>query len=634
MKKIILSILIFSLTMTNIAFAAAVFTPYTVPENTVVYSTASRSISAIDPVVDETNKKNYFPGNRKHNQLVIYTKAYGTRTGTNEFGAEAIVKGNTVVALSGADSLIPQQDGIVISGHGTAKTWINKNIIVGTKIYIDTEKNSITAYTTSESYIYGAKECIKEVIDLMNYYKAQNPDYYTKKIEESIKDANNCIKKAETRPSQVQEYSQLAIDYANKALALVIPYRSTELRGVWIRPTERSKEEVVQAVSKLSNAGINNIFLETYFHGLTIFPSKTMEKYGFTIENPIFEEFDVLKAYIEECHKKNIKVNIWFETFYVGNKNPNANKTSILAVCPTWANTTKKSCDSKTPVPCASEHNGYFLDPANPEVQTFLMQLLCEIIYTYNPDGINIDYIRYPQSNAPKQIGGDILNWGYTQYAREEFKSIYGVDPVCITPCDNFWQAWCDYRRGKVTNFVRRLSKTCRSNGITLTAVVFPNKYAALANKHQDWTVWSNNNYVDGFTPLFLTCDPATAADLMRGVIRNKNPKTKLYAGIFVTFMNGSQADLIRQIHELRKLNLNGFSIFDYAHFADEYIATLKQSICTPPPQPKKIYTAPKNKKTVKKHTPKKQQVTKKPAPKKESKKTRAKRKIKKLLGV
>lgn len=633
MKKIILLIFILCLTTINsIALASDVYTPYETPKNVVVYSTASRSISATDPVIDETNKKNYFPGNRKNNQLVIYTKAYGTKTGTNEFGAEAIVKGNTVVALSGADSLIPE-DGVVISGHGTAKNWINKNIIVGTKIYIDTEKNSITAYTTSESYIYGAKVCLKEVVDLMNYYKAQNPDYYTKKIEASIQDANNCIKKAESRPSQVQEYSQLAIDYANKALARVVPYRSTELRGVWIRPTERTKEEVVQNVSKLASAGINNIFLETYFHGLTIFPSKTMEKYGFTVENPIFEDFDVLKTYIEECHKKNIKVNVWFETFYVGNKNPNANKTSILAVCPTWANVTKKSCDSKTPVPCASEHNGYFLDPANPEVQTFLMQLLCEIIYSYRPDGINIDYIRYPQSNAPKQIGGDALNWGYTQFAREDFKSIYGIDPICINPGDNFWQAWCDYRRGKVTNFVRRLSKTCRSNNITLTAVIFPNKYAALANKHQDWTVWSNNNYIDGFTPLFLTCDPVTAADLMRGVIRNKNPKTKLYAGIFVTFMNGSQADLIRQIHELRKLNLNGFSIFDYAHFTDEYIATLKQSVCTPPPQPKRIIQKKTTTtKTVKKPV-KKTVQTKKEPPKKELKRTKAKRKLKQLFN-
>ena len=85
----------------------------------------------------------------------------------------------------------------------------------------------------------------------------------------------------------------------------------------------------------------------------------------------------------------------------------------------------------------------------------------------------------------------------------------------------------------------------------------------------------------------------------MRGVIKYKNPKTNLYAGLFVTFMNGSQSDLIRQIHEARKLKIDGFSIFDYAHFQDSYITTLKESVCTPPPEPKKIKVKQKTKKRI-----------------------------------
>ena len=133
--------------MLNTVLASDVYTQYEIPKNVVVYSTASRSISSIDPIVDETNKKNYFPGNRKTNQLVIYTKNYGKRTNTNEFGAEAIVKGNTVVAISGADSLIPD-DGIVISGHGSAKTWINKNMISKKASSLETKGGSCLSYTS------------------------------------------------------------------------------------------------------------------------------------------------------------------------------------------------------------------------------------------------------------------------------------------------------------------------------------------------------------------------------------------------------------------------------------------------------------------------------------------------------
>ena len=599
MKKIntILLLMIVFFNISQIVYAGDIYSDYLPDKDVVVYSKNSRGISSIDPNSENTKKTSYYPGYRGANQLVIYTPAYGKRTGTNEFGSEAIVKGNTVVALSGADSLIPD-GGVVISGHGSAKNWINKNIIVGTKIYINKDNNTITAYTTSESYIYGAKECLKEVQDVMEYYVEHDKDYDKKKIEDCIKSSENCIKKAEHHPTQVKEYSQLAIEYANKALSMAVPFKNDELRGVWIRPACKTKEDVVYVISRLAEAGINNIFLETYYHGMTIFPSKTMVKYGFIEQNPLFTDLDVLKTFVDEAHKRNIKVNVWFETFYVGNKKPESNKKSILAVNPTWANLTKKGYDSEKPVQCSAEHNGYFLDPANPEVQTFLLQLACEIIYNYQVDGINMDYIRFPQAAIPKVAGSEINAWGYTQYAREEFKSFYNVDPLALTPQDQLWKAWNDYRRGKITEFVRRLSKICRSNKVTLTAVIFPNRYSALENKHQDWAVWTDNDLIDGFTPLFLTCDPVTAADMMRGVIRYKNTKTKLYAGLFIAFMNGSESDLVRQVHEARKLKIDGFSIFDYAHFQDCYISTLKESISNPPPQNTK---KKKKKKKVKK---------------------------------
>ncbi len=34
--------------------------------------------------------------------MVVYTPAFGMRTGTNEFGTEALVEGNIVTTISGA----------------------------------------------------------------------------------------------------------------------------------------------------------------------------------------------------------------------------------------------------------------------------------------------------------------------------------------------------------------------------------------------------------------------------------------------------------------------------------------------------------------------------------------------------
>ena len=130
--------------------------------------------------------------------------------------------------------------------------------------------------------------------------------------------------------------------------------------------------------------------------------------------------------------------------------------------------------------------------------------------------------------------------------------------------------------------FVQKVSVLARDNNIALTAVIFPNREMALDTKLQDWKTWSMMDIVDGFTPLFLTCDDKTAMNLMANVIRNKTSKTKLYGGLFVTFMNGSNSDLIKQIHAIRKYCLNGLIIFDYAHLKDNYIQVLNESVCKP----------------------------------------------------
>ena len=135
-----------------------------------IFSQNTYPISAIDPSILTNAQGSFYPGLRGSNQLIIYTPLFGVRTGTNEFGSEAIVNGNLVTAISGADSIIPC-DGLVISGHGKAKKWMNENIIVGAKVYVNKDAKTLTVYITSASYLFGAKEKIKEAQDIMGYYK-------------------------------------------------------------------------------------------------------------------------------------------------------------------------------------------------------------------------------------------------------------------------------------------------------------------------------------------------------------------------------------------------------------------------------------------------------------------------------
>lgn len=542
-----------------------------------VFSQNTKYVNLIDPAYSS----GYYPGGRGPNQLVIYTPSYGVHTGTNEFGTEAIVEGNIVTSISGADSAIPG-NGIVISGHGSAKNWITQNIKVGSKVSVDMMSKTLTVYTTSESYTYEAQAKIDEAQSIMNYYSATQKDYSPAKALSHVKLANEYLKSAQNSNNNIElikKYSHDAMNEASMAIKTALPYIKDEVHGVWLRPTEQNEQQIVATLDKLKDNGFNNVFLETYYHGKTIFPSKTMNEYGFTVQNPIFAGFDPLKIWISEAHKRGMKVHTWFQSFYVGNDLPENDATSILSVHPEWGNKTKQYADCYGATKSVSEHNGYFLDPANPAVQEFLEDLLTEIMTDYKPDGINLDYIRYPNSN-PKSIAS---SWGYSEYARSAFMARYGKDPVELTPSDVNWYDWNEFRRGRVTDFVQKIGTLGRENNVYISAVIFPDIASALSSKQQDWRSWSSNDYIDGFTPLFLTYDSKMLTSMMRDVLSLKSPNTDLYAGLFVTFMGGSSEDLIRQIFESRKMNANGVILFDYAHTTPVYTSTLTASVFVPP---------------------------------------------------
>ncbi len=573
--------LIFILTIVFTAtsvFAADIFDKPDLKRNEVIFANSSKEINLIDPNPNTNAKVSIFPGGRGPNQLIIYTSKFGDRTNTNEYGTEAIVQNNIVTMISGANSFIPI-DGFVISGHGSAKLWMNKNITVGTKVFV--EDNVLNVYTTSESYLFEAEQKISETKSMIDYYKGKAPNYAWKTASTHIEEAENYLKKAEKESEnqrQVQKFAKLAIEEANQAMETVLPPLPNELKGYWIRPTEKTEYQIISTLNNMQDAGINTVFLETFYHGKTIFPSKTMQKYGFISQNELFNSFDPLKIWLREAHKRNMKVHIWFQSFYVGNAQPSKNPQSILAVHPEWSNKTLSDYSSSAPTCSRSEHNGYFLDPANPDVQKFLEELITEIICTYKPDGINLDYIRYPQAVSKNLSGG----WGYTSYARKDFKDLYGKDPVEFKNNDDLLEKWNDYRRENITNFVRKIGTIGRQTNTYITAVIFPDLESALNTKQQDWRTWSKRNYINGFTPLFLTFDPKMVASMSKDVMSVKSPNTDIYAGIFVTFMGGSNEDLVRQIHEARKLKSNGIILFDYAHTTKQYTQMLSKSAFKP----------------------------------------------------
>ena len=103
-----------------------------------------------------------------------------------------------------------------------------------------------------------------------------------------------------------------------------------------------------------------------------------------------------------------------------------------------------------------------------------------------------------------------------------------------------------------------------------------------MRTKQQDWVRWSEQRYVDVLTPLILTSDDTLAKSMLEEIKKKASDDVKVYPGLFAGFIESDPEDLLRQIHIIRKLKLQGVVLFDWAHLSSNYLEVLKTSVFKP----------------------------------------------------
>ncbi len=589
------------------------------------FSRKQATINVVDPSPENNPGGSGFPGYRASNQLLIYDAGYGKpSTGTNEFGFEVTVRNGIVIDQEGSDSAIPP-DGYVLSGHGKGRNWLISNTPVGAKIEYDPISRLITSTVDFDTYAYQFDRRWDEspCIDASFSNKL---DAICAELRKSRDQANKLNQ--DGRTSLAAATMSEALERLNrKAWLSYAPFPNTTIRGAWHRPVEKNRLAIGQTLDSLKASGLNSVFLETLFHGYTIFPSQTYTNYGFDNQNPKFKGEDLLQLWVEEAHKRNMQVHVWFQTFYGGTK-AFMPPGPILSNHPEWANVqyaalipekpdkttpvvatplplpnlsgpknpTKpepppkpKLISPTQPVPSNLELGGYFLDPANPAVRDFLVKLATEIVTRYDVDGFQLDYIRYPASFPPDRFSYLKTTWGYTPVARNSFKSRYGVDPTEIDPkdprADELWKAWNDFKTEQVTSFVERITRTIREKNpkVKISAAIFPDAVAALTVKHQDWQTWGRNGWIDFFAPMTLTSAFKVVEKDTRYMVTATNGKVPVYSGLFGPFNDNSAEHILKQIDTAKQAGASGYVLFDTAHLSARTLEALK-TVQNPPP--------------------------------------------------
>jgi uncharacterized lipoprotein YddW (UPF0748 family) len=254
-------------------------------------------------------------------------------------------------------------------------------------------------------------------------------------------------------------------------------------------PVFSSRQEIMKLIDFAKQAHIKILFVQIYQKGQAWFPSRVADATPYEkCRKALFE--DPFALLIRQAHHQGIQVHAWLNLLSLGN-NTNANflkkyGTDVLT----------RNLKEKNKLEDFEIDKQYFLEPGDWRVRDDLAKMVEEILRAYpDLDGIQFDYIRYPDRNP---------HYGYTKINIELFKKTYGIKTI-----DEESPIWKDWRRAQVTGLLARLVKIVRSlrpNMQVSTTGCMP-WARAYYEAYQDWSSWLSGGLVDFVTIMDYSVD-------------------------------------------------------------------------------------------------------------------------------
>ncbi|REF34952.1 glycoside hydrolase family 10 protein [Thermasporomyces composti] len=275
----------------------------------------------------------------------------------------------------------------------------------------------------------------------------------------------------------------------------------TQWRSLWVdsfRPSIYTPENVDKLVADAKALRVNALIVQVgrwmdCFCNRSTFPRTHVA---------IDPDFDPLEYVVEKAHAAGIEVHAWVNATPLWNAaSPPPSPDHIFHTHgetatgdDRWLN---KRHDGTERV-----GNMLLLDPANPAAVDYLVDGIASIVREYDVDGINLDYIRYPDYNSTTEHS----DWGYSDVSLRRFAAATGRTDVPEPDDPQF----SDWRREQVTQLVRKIYLTMYDidprarlsiNGITYgfgpQSVGGWERTRTYAEVLQDWKGWLAEGIID-----------------------------------------------------------------------------------------------------------------------------------------
>ncbi|MDB6025337.1 MAG: hypothetical protein JWM68_1560 [Verrucomicrobiales bacterium] len=268
------------------------------------------------------------------------------------------------------------------------------------------------------------------------------------------------------------------------ALLFGLTGHASEMRGIWVDafgPGFKNKRQVTELVRDCRKYNFNAVFVQMRKRGDAYYVPHSPNEDTRALD---VTDFDALQEIIQQCHQgeQRIQVHCWAVAYFVWSwSKPPLQTNHVFNI---HKDLLTKNSSGETVI-----GKGYFLDPGNPDVSAYLLNVAKDVVMHYDVDGFHWDYLRYPEQDS-----------GYNKVAIKRYQEEFQVEDI-PRPGD---ARFCEWRRRQVTDFVRWSTAELLSSksNLVISASVFANYQDARDYRFQDWVEWDRQGIMDACVPM------------------------------------------------------------------------------------------------------------------------------------
>lgn len=499
----------------------------------------------INPFYEKELRVTGYNDTRWADTVIVYNKS-GESTGTNVYGYEVCVAADGYVVSAGGNNNIVPQGGYVISATESKDTEILKMYFtVGAKCEL--KGNSVTAKYNREQLVRTAEselELLKAKFETAKtQYKLIDYEAAEAKIAEIKIDNINTLEERNAVIAKMREIDPMLVES-----------RSVDTRSVWYTAEEDNAEDIKKTVAAMKDAGINELVLSSISSLGTIVPIDTKE-IPFK-RDYVTRKLDIIETYINECH---------------------ANDISIVVLVPVMGGSFGEKHTEWYDVTNTGEpREEIFFSPANSEYRKAYMDYVRYILTHYDIDGLQLDYIRYPQF-----YNG--VDAGYDEATIKLFEEKTGLGESVVREIGKQltghpqWKTWWNFKTELINSWVKEIYGMAFElrPDIYVTAAVAASD--SVGNYCQDPAAWIKGGYIDGIYVMSYAEEINETSFANHTVERGDNSYLIMGCGAYLSISNKS---LIEQTDNSLVLGADGTGYFEWGAVKSHgYIDVFKSSL-------------------------------------------------------